>query len=267
MARPTYLPDFDSPPLEEVVLGVQFSTPTGYSSVLAGEVWGLFKDQFPNSEDKPPLEPSFETFGGANPQPSMQLRFGPAPLRGRIWFISEDQNHLIQFQDDRLLLNWRKRPNGQGYPRFEEISRSYEKYLNDLQNFFSASLGVVLDINQSEVSYINIVPIDNYAQSGQWFRFLDLNTIHSESLNLAFNEIVNAQNGKPFARLTHELQSVITTNGKGKAFRFTLSFRGKPSGNDIVSAMNFIRTGREKIVTRFDELTTDYAHIFWKKKS
>lgn len=266
MARPEHLPDFDSPPLDEVVLGVQFSPIGGYSSVFARDVWDLFKEQFPGVQEQPPLEPSFETFGGSAPRPGMELRFGPPPLRGRLWFLSKDQNHLIQFQEDRLLLNWRKRPNGQGYPRFEGIAASFEQYLNKLQGFFEAAFGTRLDINQSEVSYINVVPVESYSEAGKWFRVLDLESINSETVSLLCNEVVHDLSGKPYARLIHELHSVVTVDRRVKALRFALSFRGKPAGNDIRAAIAFVRQGREKIVTRFSDLTTDEAHVNWNRK-
>ena len=74
MARPEHLPDFESPPLDELVLGVQFSPLPGYSAVFAKDVWGLFRQQFPRVEEKPALDPVFETFGGTSPPPGMQLR-------------------------------------------------------------------------------------------------------------------------------------------------------------------------------------------------
>ena len=41
LRRPDNLPDFGTPPLVEVVLGVQFATPAGYREVFAREVWAL----------------------------------------------------------------------------------------------------------------------------------------------------------------------------------------------------------------------------------
>ena len=264
IVRPEHLPDFGSPPLDEVVVGVQFASPKHYSSVHAKDVWGLFKETYPKIQEHPPLEPSFETFGGSSAQPSLKFKFGPAPLHSRLWFISEQENHLIQFQNDRFLLNWRKRSKDQDYPRFESIAESFNNHLDLLQGYFQASLGSQLDINQAEVSYINTVPLDNYSRAREWFCFFGLRGIELEGANVNFTEIINDSEGKPYARLTYELQTVITIDGKVKAFRFALTFRGKPAGNNISDAMNFVFAGREKIVTRFKELTTEQAHKSWE---
>lgn len=63
LPRPDHLPDFRTPPLNEVVVGVQFAPARGYQQILAGEVWELYRAQFPTVEEMPPIPPAFETFG------------------------------------------------------------------------------------------------------------------------------------------------------------------------------------------------------------
>lgn len=264
MDRPKDLPDFTMPPLDEVVVGVQFSPISGYTSAQVKDIWELYRAEFPNIQEHPLLDPSFETFGGSNPlQQGMEFRFGPPPLRSRLWFISEEQNHLIQFQEDRFLLNWRKGSNGSDYPRFEGISRNFESNLNSLQNFYQQNFGKSLDINQAEVSYINFIPVEDYSQASDWFDFIGLKNINIENLNISFSEVIKGENKKPFARIIHEIQSVVTTDGKIKAFKLSLIFRGQPHGNEIPNAIDFIHIGREKIVSRFAELTSKQAHTKW----
>jgi uncharacterized protein (TIGR04255 family) len=264
IARQEHLPDFDSPPLDEVVIGVQFTPPQHYASVFAKDVWELFKDEYPHVQEQPPLYPSFETFGGLNPQPDLKLQFDPALLHSRLWFISHKQNHLIQFQSDRFLLNWRKRPINNEYPRFESIAQSFENYLNTLQVLFVDSFKSQLDINQAEVSYINTIPVEKFSLVGKWFSFFAPQDIELETTNLSFTEVIKGAEGKPYARMIYELQSAVTIDGKEKAFKLSLTFRGKPAGKTISEAMTFAYTGREKITTRFKELTTNYAHSHWR---
>ena len=87
-----------------------------------------------------------------------------------------------------------------------------------------------------------------------------------ENMNLAFNDVIYNQDGKPFARMIYELQTAISKDGKQKALRLSLSFRGKPDGGDISEVMDFIEFGREKIVTRFSDLTSEKAHQIWERK-
>ena len=265
MSMSKSLPNFSNPPLDEVVLGVQFDPCPNYSSIFAKDVWELYCEEFPSTAEHQALSPQFEVFGGHNPQSGFQVNFGQAPVRSRLWFISKEQNHLLQFQDDRLLLNWRRYPNGQEYPRFEQIAKDFNDYLIRLKNFFQEKFEFAMKINQAEVSYINNIPIDNYSDISDWFSFWNDNQLKIDGLSTNFIEVINDVDNQPFARLTHELSSVISAEDGKKAFQFALSFRGKPDGEDVESGMKFIREGRKKIVVRFCEATTKEAQKKWEK--
>lgn len=267
MKRPEHLPDFTDPPLDEVVLGVQFAPVLQYTSVNARDVWELFKSEFPKVQEQPLLQPQFETFGGANLQPSFQFQVGAPPVGSRLWFISEQDNHLLQFQSDRFLINWRKNPNPQPYPRFEGIAEAFEKGLISLASHLASDFGHAIEINQAEVTYINIVPVDEFSNVGQWFGVWNGDISNIEGLNTSFDEVIKDENGKPYARLFHAIQSVYSIDGKHKAFNLSLTFRGKPSGTDVASAMRFVTTGREAIVMRFKQMTTESAHKHWGIKT
>jgi len=265
--RPENLPDFTLPPLDEVVIGVQFEPSGNYSSIHAKDIWELFKGQgYPTPQEQPALDPSFETFGGLNPQPGINFKFGPPILHSRFWFISPDKNHLVQFQPDRFLINWRNRPEINPYPRFETIAESFEECLKALHKFFDRSLQSQLEINQAEVTYINIIPVNNLSCIREWLRFTNLDQIDLEGVNFNFSEAIKTGSGKPYARMSYSLQSVTSEDGKMNALKLTLTFRGKPEGTGIAEAMEFAFFGRSKIVTRFTELTTDKAHKQWNRK-
>ena len=218
-------------------------------------------------EEKSVLEPIFETFGGLPSSPGMQIQFGPPPPKTRLWFLSSDGDHLIQFQEDRLLLNWRKMSNGGVYPRYENISKRFGKYLRDTQAVFDRLFNAPLDITQAEISYINIIPLEGDSQVGDWLDFGFVGTLNHEAFSFQFGEVISAKDGRPYGRLIAEIKSAVTVNGEGKALQFTLTFRGKPFAKDIPSAMDFLRAGREKIVIRFDDLTTEKAHFHWGKRA
>lgn len=266
MNRPEHLPDFADPPLDEVVLGVQFAPVPDYASVYAWKVWELFKAEFPKVQELPLLETQFETFGGTNVQPSFQFHVGAPPVGSRLWFVSDDDNHLLQFQPDRFLTNWRKHPNPQPYPRFEGIAEAFVHNFETLAEHFASDFAYQIDINQAEVGYINIIPVEDFSQAGDWFSLWDGEHLNVEALTTSFNEVIRDAAGKPFARLKHEIQSVITVEGKRKAFKLSLTYKGKPAGNDISSAMEFLTAGREAIVVRFDHITTSKAHQIWGKQ-
>ncbi|OSQ44941.1 TIGR04255 family protein [Marivita geojedonensis] len=265
MQRPDHLPDFTDPPLDEVVIGVQFAPIPGYASVHSMKVWDLFMEEFPTVQEFPVLEPQFETFGGVNAQAGPRIQVGALPVGSRLWFLSDDGNHLIQFQPDRFITNWRREPNTKPYPRFEGLSEAFASNIRKIAKHFESDFGYLVNINQAEVAYINIIPVDSFSDAGQWFELWNGVSFEVEALNTSFNEVVKGADGKPFARLNHQIQSVLTADGKQRAFRLSLTFKGKPAGSDIESAMAFFAAGRDAIVTRFAEITTSVAQRKWGK--
>jgi len=263
--RPAHLPDFANPPLDEVVLGVQFAPVPGFTSVHMREVWDLYRDEFPKVQDHPLLAPSFETFGGTPPQP---IGFPPFFLSGamggvgRVWFISETENHLLQFQPDRLLTNWRKSPNDQPYPRFESIEAVYDSCVRKLADFFKDRFGHALRVNQAEVAYINIIPVDAFSEAAKYFENWKTTVPELEGLNIATVEVIHDDQCKPYARLIQEVQSAFSPEGR-RVYKMSLIFRGKPAGETSDDSMKFLAQGREAIVTKFKELTTTEAHKLW----
>ena len=265
--RPQHLPDYSDPPLNEVVLGIQYVPVPAYSSINAQEIWNLFCRDFPIVQEQPLIPPVFETFGGTNLRPSFQFEIGGAPVGSRLWFIAPNRDHLIQFQSDRFLANWRKQSETHDYPHFEPIAAAFEKNLSSLEKYFLERFSYTISINQAEVSYINLIPVEDFSDVGLWFSFWQGKNLNMETMNLNFKEIMRGSNGQPIARLHHELQSVFTMDGRHKAFQLSLTFRGKPPDGNINSALDFIKLGREVIVNRFTLMTTTQAHEHWGRVS
>jgi uncharacterized protein (TIGR04255 family) len=117
------LPEFDKPPVVETVLSVQFDPLSLVKTAHLGLLWQEYKDGFPKTEERPPLDLVREQF----PEAPI-VRFGlrvqalensPAP---RFWFINERGNEMIQVQNGRFVKNWRKEGEGEQYPATSERS-------------------------------------------------------------------------------------------------------------------------------------------------
>lgn len=85
-----------------------------------------------------------------------------------------------------------------------------------------------------------------------------------DDFNLRFSEVLKDSNDKPIGRLICETSLGITQESKWMIL-FTLTVRGTPESNTINSALEFIKKGRELIVNKFSELTTDFAHEKWER--
>jgi len=259
--RPKNLPDFGQPPLIEVVLGIQFDTPAGYQQIYAKNVWDLYKDRFPSVQEMSALPPTFEVFSD-RPVNSMNINFHAGATHDRFWFISKDGEQLIQFQNNKILHNWRKRNNP--YPRFEEIVLNFENETRALSDFFITDFQEEISINQCEITYVNQLPIDSEFSLSEWFTLFGRDMRIDEG-RFVFIEHLRDEEGAKYARLVTSMGSAISEDG-APVIRFDITVRGKPKGTDLMSAINFLREGRIKIVNHFTSITTKSAHKKWGRK-
>ncbi|KQW27041.1 hypothetical protein ASE36_18945 [Rhizobium sp. Root274] len=269
MSRPDTLPDFSNPPLNEVVLGVQFSTPRGYQQIRAYEVWQLYREQFPTVEEQPPLAPTFETFGlPSGPQLSFNMTTGAQ--HDRFWFLSPNKDELIQFQDDRILHNWRKVGDmSNEYPRFERMVVRFEEELRAFDSYVKNLASQTLNITQCEISYINHIYLDGPERSlnvSDVFRFAQFSGEKPEDFSSTFRRTISDADGAPIGRLHSEVQTGLSNLNGQRVLVFTLTARGAPSQPTIPGALEFLKVGREMVVNTFTDLTTDSVHEIWGRK-
>ena len=260
-SRPHHLPDYRNPPLNEVVLGIQFAPARGYQQIRAGEVWNLYKAEFPLVEELPPIAPVFETFGIT--RPGAMMSFGLVTgtlLHGRFWFLSPQKTELIQFQQDRLLHNWRKiEDKNNEYPRFEKMIVNFEKEANQLQDYFNKLSPQNLICNQAEISYINHITLEQSEGRGKasdWFRFINFGSTDPDDMSFVIRRNLEGPSGALTARLICEVGTSFTALG-ARILVLTLTVRGAPEDTTAASALKLLKLGREVIVTEFAEITTE----------
>jgi uncharacterized protein (TIGR04255 family) len=265
MIRPPDLPEFGKPPLNEVVLGVQFDSPAGYQQIRAREVWSLFDAEFPHVQELPPLPPSFETFG---PQASL-FSFGPinGPMHNRFWFMSKTEDEIIQFQNDRLLHNWRKvGDQSNEYPRFDTIITKFLSEVTSLEKFFESLSPQNLRIRQCELSYVNHIKdnLSDQLKISDWLNYLLFPSFEPDDFAVSFRKTIRSPNGEPKGRLTCESSTAVEPSGR-HFISLTLTARGVPEQPSVDSALEFLTRGRDVIVNTFAEITTDSAHRAWER--
>lgn len=271
MSRPEHLPDFDAPPVVEVLLSVQFPTPPAYQHVYAAEVWGLFRDRFPQIAEQPPLAPTFEVFGN-RPSAGMSFSFAPMsfPMRNRYWFLDDAGFELLQFQADRFMHNWRSQndPNAP-YPHFDPIVKNYAQELEKLDKYFQEKGWGSITPNQCELTYINQMPlIDSDGQPRQpSFYLRNINPTLGESatdfvIRLQTDMLSSAR--KPIGRLIIDASTATDVQDK-RILSLTLTVRGAPATPTIADSLAFLHEARNLIVTSFTEITSPASHKLWKR--
>jgi uncharacterized protein (TIGR04255 family) len=267
LAKSMNLPQFDRPPLEEVAIGMQFA-PLPLRLVDVGAFHASLAEEYPNSVDVPPLGAAFETFA------SGQFPATPFPLMinapWRCWILSKANEYIIQLQPDRLLANWRARPEGVPYPRFAEIKRRFFQAASKLESFIRDESGLYSRINQCEVTYFNKIAIPEGTE------FCNLETvlegagvlggrskaeIFTEGM-VSFSRILKDESGSPFARLRVELGSGFDARS-GKVWVLNLTVRGRPPAGMSPIPEDFFDRAHVEIVNAFADITNREMQEKW----
>lgn len=242
-------------------------------------MWQLFRSDYPVVQERESLPPSFETFGVPRPghitfgvpkvgQVSGGLTFVSGALHDRFWFIRQTGDELIQFQQDRLLHNWRKVGDQTNeYPRFEKMIERFHAELLALEEYVATLAPQSLAINQCEISYINHIIDDSRSppKPSDWLRFATFEGQDPEDFSAAFREVIRDSSGRPTGRFTCESSSAINQSGR-PIIVLNLTVRGSPGGASIDAALEYIQRARALIVKKFSDLTSELAHKVWGRR-
>ena len=272
-ARPLDLPDFDDPPVDEVVIGIMFMPVGGTTTNHIAKYRESVKHELPGLQYQPRVPVQLESFtrdalglaSGLSPSVLSQLT-QPAQ---RTWLVSANDERVVQIQDDLFLSNWRHRSDP--YPRFEPLMESFWSRFGLFRMQLQEDMIIPLQLQQLEVAYVNWVPLDTMKPS-EWFgpaqrSHVDLpgDTLHPEHQAWSGSFLI-ADEDVPVARL-HMKQFEAMRTGPANPHlgsQFDLNFRAPiPPGATDDDINELAYRGREVIVRAFTSLTTTEAHDAW----
>jgi uncharacterized protein (TIGR04255 family) len=145
-------PDFDNPPVIEVVCGVHFKSINTLLAPHFGLLWEKYKDEYPVCQEVAPLAPAIERF---DKDRGIGFDFQETPPLPRIWFKHQLESGIIQVQRDRFLHNWRKiRPDDE-YPRYPVVIELFRNRLSRFQEFLQENDFGEIKPLQYEMTYVN----------------------------------------------------------------------------------------------------------------
>jgi len=271
------LPEFDNPPVTEVVLGIQFDKLDLLKTPQLGYVWQAFRDRFPQTEEQPPLTPAFEQFGPKpGGRPTVRLELSPIPPRPRVWLLNESGSELLQVQQDRFVRNWRKRKDAEEYPRYRSLRELFRQDFEAFCGLIEGEQWGSVEPNQCEVTYVNIIPTgEGWQNHGDLdkvltvfsARYSDDQLGKPEESVVSLQFVLKDEGGEPVGRLHIAANPVVQVSDNQAAFRLSLTARGKPQGDGIEGVMEFLDRGHEAIVRGFASITTTEMHKVWKRTS
>lgn len=266
MERPP-LPDFVHPPLAEVALSIQFAELSNFRAIHLGSLWEAFsKVVFPRFEEQPPVPASLEAMGIPQATSAPQFQLLDVPPMPRYLFLSDRSGFVVQVQQDRFTVNWRRRSPNDLYPRFEAVLSEFERLADQFNQFMSdGNLGKIR-VTQAEVTYVNRIETSELSAdvvSVLSSRYSDGFLHDPEEVNLSLRFPIFEKD-----QLCGRLHIVARTGallGSKNPMNLMLLARGKPQGDDIKAAVDFFAIGRKHIVSAFASVTSKEMHLKWER--
>jgi uncharacterized protein (TIGR04255 family) len=263
------LPDYDNPPVTEVVFGIQFNKLDAIKAPDTGILWEkLDRKAYPECKEMLPLPPVIERFDvPSQPQRPIfeELTHPPLP---RLLFINAIKNHLVQVQQDRFHQNWRRLKSDDEYPRYAKLYPQFVKSWKLFTSFINESNLGTLEPNQYELTYVNHIP-----RGEGWVNLADIENVFPEFLckvgerflpepeNIAWRKIYRLP--KDSGRLHVSLRLAVSRELSNRIMILDLTARGfTPNKMDTWFDM-----AHEWIVKGFADLTSQSIQdSVWKKK-
>jgi uncharacterized protein (TIGR04255 family) len=175
-------------------------------------------------------------------------------------------------QPDRLLLNWRKKPDAGDYPHFETVTQEFQKLYLQLERFAEEHELGPIDPDQCEMTYVNRIDLpkdgmplsklDDYFQiktdmaGAEW-------GAAPEDAAFVLRYVLAAGDGAPPARLYVKLTPQRHRETGMSAVQLELTVRGAPAPGGLSSVTKFHQIAHEAIVRCFAGITTREAHERW----
>ncbi|MDZ4836571.1 MAG: TIGR04255 family protein [Candidatus Melainabacteria bacterium] len=265
------LPDYERPPVIEVVCGITFKSLDRLLAPHLGLYWEKVKDRYSGCAERGPLAPVIEAPLGRQEVDLEILEVPPIP---RIWFVNQESNELIQVQRDRFLHNWRKKDDDTRYPKYKSVISEFNAQIRTFSEFLEKHALGEIEPLQFELTYVNHIP-----QGDGWESASDLS-----QLFVAFNKQVCHEQFLPeveglnwtttfglpndSGRLYVQLRTAVKSDDQQKKLlQLNLTARGIGQLQKLSDMNSWFDIAHETIVRGFADLTTEKAQKeIWRRK-
>jgi uncharacterized protein (TIGR04255 family) len=237
-----------------------------------GVMWEEFKKVgFSEVVEQPPVMPTIENLD--HPNQETELHFKNVPNFARIWFIHEQQNHIIQIQRDRFTFNWRKTEPDQKYPGFTAIFERFAKFYSRFQEIVrSMEVGEVVPL-QYELTYI-----DQLLRGDGWNTLNDVGEVYklfiksepsssfwsgAESVILRTSFPIEDLNGRLHLAVSHR----VRVSDQKQTLQTDFTMRGFPQAGEDNVMITWFTSAHGYIRGKFTGLfTEDIQTRTWGRK-
>ena len=245
------LPSYKTPPVIEVVYAVGFAPLAKLTAPHTGLFWRSIENKFPSVKQAQPIGPIPQDIWKTIP---------------RVWYVSEDQNTIVQIQNNRFVFNWRKVREEDTYPRFETIESSFQENFSKFVSFLETEKLGSLDIRSYELSYFNHIERAGRLAGPQSARLLfpdfRWQNRRNRFLPMPYHVFWNVQiEIGEVGLLVADLKSAQRGNDGQDIFVLELTARGDARTNDNSDLHDWFLRARECIVNGFADLTNDRLQV------
>lgn len=265
-AQPGDRPDYEQPPVGEVALAIQFQSAIGYRSHELAAFVERWSGDLPKVLEKPPLTAMTVDFHG----PAVELRVAEEPETPRLWLMNTEESRLLQIQQDRLVVNWRKLPLDTPYPRYETIRLFVVEAWEHLTTALRQLGRPVPEPSICEVQYVNHLDErsgwrsvgDTPAVIAPWGGSMSDDFL-PPARQAAMSLLFDLPDGRGWLAAEGRSGELRDTR---KVLTLNLVARGRAASPDLEGALDFMDLAHDWIVRGFTSITTSEAHKHWRRK-
>ncbi len=235
-------------------------------------IWQEFKKEgFLEVVEQPLVMPTIENTTHSNQE--TELHFGNVPNFARIWFIHEQQNHIIQVQRDRFTFNWRKTEPNQKYPGFSSILGKFKQFYCRFGEIIEEMEIGALNPLQYELTYI-----DHLMHGEGWDTLNDAGKIYNlfvasessdsywsgaDSVFLRTSFPIQSLNGRLYVAISHR----VRVSDKKQTLQTDFTMRGLTQNSQFGAMITWFELAHNKIRKKFISMfTEDIQTRIWEKK-
>ncbi len=255
------LPDYESPPVREVVCGVTFKKIEALKVPHIGLLWDEYRADYPECQDKPEIPLVWEEPDRTKQEAGLTI-LAEMPLP-RSWFVSKDETQLIQVQRDRFLFNWKKMSESDQYVRFEAVFTQFQDLYAKFCSFLEKNNFDAPEAKQFELTYVNHMPVSeewkNLGDIGSLFPDLSWQASETRFLPSPENLTCNLSFKLPdeSGRLHVVIKRALRTSDQKEIILLDLTARGFIEDESSDNMEDWFNMAHEWIVRGFSDLTSD----------
>jgi|SRR5579859_174846 len=268
---------FATPPVIETALSVQFNQLVGFTAAHTGWFWKEYVEKLgegPPNEWKQAAEavrlpPVVEKFGSEEVWTVPTLNITQGVVSPRTQIIRGDGERMVQVQDNRFILNWRKRESA--YPSYEALLPEFRTMLGAFESFCSEAGFGSPAYNLWEIVYVDQVKKgmmwDSARNLNRIFPALTAPPVSTRHAPVSGDETVSADWRFSLAnqrgRLHIQLRQARLVPSNEEVIQLTTTARGAVSETQSwEQGLNF---GHEALRETFLSITSAEAQEMWKK--